>query len=155
MKKKYNIFLIGRKNCKYSKSLSFFLKKKVKNLTYLESEISKKINKKFMNKKYDYIFSFRNLDILPKKLLNNCKIAPINFHPGTPKYRGIGCINYAIYEKSKIYGCTAHIMNEKIDNGEILSVKSFRIKKNYDLDKCLKITHKLMYTQAKHVITHL
>ena len=54
----------------------------------------------------------------------------INFHPGPPNYRGIGCLNFALLSNEKYYGVTAHIINEKIDNGKILSFKKFRLKKN-------------------------
>ena len=57
----------------------------------------------------------------------------INFHPGPPERRGIGCTNYAIYEKSKNYGVTLHEINEKIDSGNILKVKRFKINFKYRL----------------------
>ena len=57
-----------------------------------------------MNWTGDYILSFRSLLILPEKIINNAKIAAINFHPGPPKYRGVGCLNYAVYNNEKYYG---------------------------------------------------
>ena len=47
----------------------------------------------------------------------------INFHPGPPEYRGVGCVNYAFFDNVKSYGCTAHRINQKIDNGPIIDVK--------------------------------
>ena len=70
--------------------------------------------KKISKKKYSYIICFRSFYILKKNLIEKCKMAPINFHPGPPEYRGIGCVNYALYDNSKFYGCCAHIINKKI-----------------------------------------
>ena len=64
------------------------------------------------------IYSIIIIIIIKKNLINNCKIAAINFHPGPPEYRGIGCLNFALYNNEKFYGCTSHIMNEKIDDGK-------------------------------------
>ena len=55
----------------------------------------------------------------------------INFHPAPPKYPGTGCASYAIYNGERRYGATAHIMNDKYDDGAILRVKYFKIS-NYD-----------------------
>ena len=62
----------------------------------------KKIKIKLENLKnnyIDYLFSYRSHLILSKKIIDKIKIAAINFHPGTPKYRGIGCTNFAFTTK--------------------------------------------------------
>ena len=74
----------------------------------------------------DYIFSFLNYLILPSKLLKRAKYS-INFHPASPEYPGSGMSSWAIYDGSKDYGVTAHLINEKIDGGDILMVKRFSI----------------------------
>ena len=73
------------------------------------------------------------------------RIAAINFHPGTPRYRGIGCINFALMENSKNYGSTCHLMNEKVDSGKILDVKFFNLKKINNLSDAIKRTHHVMF----------
>lgn len=93
--------------------------------------------------------------ILKKNIIDKAKFAAINFHPGTPKYRGIGCINYALYNNEKNYGSTAHLINEKIDSGSIIDVKNFKITKKMNLDNCLKKTHKIMYKQAMQILKKL
>ncbi len=115
----------------------------------LQNRLSKK---KIKKKKIDYIICFRSFVIVKKKLLKMAKIAAINFHPGTPKYRGIGCINFALYNNEKFFGSTAHLMNEKIDNGKIIDVKYFKIKKNNNLAECLDKTHEIMLKQAKALL---
>ncbi len=58
--------------------------------------------------------------------MDRAKIS-INIHPASPDYPGSGGPAWAIYDEAKYYGCTAHIMNECIDNGAILKVKRFDI----------------------------
>lgn len=145
-----SVLFLGRYNCNYSIKLKKFLKKKSKKFQYIESKkYGVKLDKsKIKKKQYDFIFSFRSFYIIKPFLLERCKVAAINFHLGPPEYRGIGCINYALYEKAKFYGCTAHIINEKIDKGKIIDVKKFRILKSDNLEVCLKKTHKFSFYQA-------
>lgn len=89
----------------------------------------------------DYILCFRSLFMLPKFLLDKATVAAINFHPAPPEYPGSGCINFALYDESDSYGVTAHIMNEKIDNGRILEVRKFPVHKNETLSSLLDRTH--------------
>ena len=149
-----NVLFFGRKDCIYSNKLKSFFKQKSKNFYYIQSSFSEEKIKisKFKKIKLDYIFSFRSFYILKKEFLKKCKKVAINFHPGTPDYRGIGCINFALLNNEKYYGCTAHIINQKIDNGKILSVKRFKIRSNDNVQSCLEKTYKLMFKQAKVII---
>ena len=152
---KFNtVLFLGRYNCSYSLKIKEFLKTKSKKFQYIESrKYGEKLNKnKIKLKHFDFIFSFRSFYIIKPFLLNRCKIAAINFHPGPPEYRGIGCINYAFYEKAKFYGCTAHIISKEIDKGKIINVKKFRILKEDNIESCLKKTHKISYYQAISLI---
>ena len=88
-----------------------------------------------------YIFCFRSLYILPKTLLDRAKIAAINFHPGSAEYPGSGCVNFALYENATQYGVTAHLMNEKVDDGEILECRRFPILEDDSVDSLLGRTH--------------
>jgi len=90
---------------------------------------------------YDYIFCFRSYFILPKELIDSVKFFCINFHPGSPKYPGTGGINFCLYKDDTDYGVTAHIMNEKIDNGEILAVQNILVSKDDNLESLLHKTH--------------
>jgi len=152
-----SVLYFGRKNCPYSNKIRDLLKKKSKKFYYIKSNfIGEKIDeKKIKNLTFDYIFCFRSFYILKKNLIEKCKIAPINFHPGPPEYRGIGCVNYAFYDNSKFYGCCAHIINEKIDNGKILNVRKFRLKSSDTIESCLTKTYNLMLGQAFYVINLL
>ena len=61
------------------------------------------------------------------EILEKTKKWNINFHPGPPEYPGIGCFNFAIFDKAKQFGSTAHIMNPQVDTGKIIGVKRFSI----------------------------
>jgi len=89
----------------------------------------------------DYIFCFRSMFILPKHLINKAKIAAINFHPGSPEYPGSGCLNYALYENSKLYGVTSHLMTEKVDDGNIVDCRRFPIHETDTVNSLLQRTH--------------
>ena len=101
--------------------------------------------------KGDYIICFRSLSVLPKSLLKKASIAAVNY-PGPPEYPGSGCINFALYDEVNEYGVTAHIMNSKVDNGDILEVKRFKINMNTNLKEALL---KLTMSYFNFVITLL
>lgn len=147
------VLFLGRKDCKYSKNLELFLKKKTK---YLEVIYSNKKNITLKPNVYEYVFCFRSHVILKKNFINKIQNAIINFHPGPPNYRGIGCVNYALFDDVKTYGSTCHLIeNEQIDKGKILSFTKFKIKKNDNLEIVLNLTYKNMLTQAKKIIDFL
>ena len=150
------VLFISRKRCPYSKKIKNLLKKKSKKFYHFESnKIGEKIDDKYLKLNYDYIFCFRSFYILKKNILKKVEKASINFHPGPPEYRGTGCINYAIYENSKFYGSTAHLINEKIDNGKIIDVKKFNISKNNNISKILNKTYQMMCNQAISMINQI
>jgi methionyl-tRNA formyltransferase len=148
MKKKV-LFLFGEKNFQTKKLILFFKKKVSLKIDYFVDK--QKSKKKFdvKNAYFDYIFCFRSKYILSQSDIKKSKFPPINFHPGPPEYRGFGCANYALYENSKYYGVTVHIINKKIDNGQIIYVKRFKIDKNENLVSLLTKTHHNLFLIAK------
>ena len=87
------VLFMGRKDCSYSKNIKRLLKKSSKKFYYLESsKVGEKINKKYLKLNYDYIFCFRSFYILKKNILKKVNNAAINFHPGSPEFRGQGCL---------------------------------------------------------------
>jgi methionyl-tRNA formyltransferase len=146
MKKQNKILFICRKNDTLSFKIYKILKKKFSHITIFYSKTyNEKINSKIKSWKGDYILSFRSLLILPNSVIKNAKIAAINFHPGPPEYRGVGCLNYSIFNDDSHYGVTAHLMNHKIDSGKILKVLRYRISKKKNLDKILEQTHQKLF----------
>ncbi len=153
MKYSAKILFLGRKNDFFSKKIAALLKKNFSRVTVIYSKTHhEKLDSKYLNWSGDFIFSFRNYIIIPEKLLKKVNIAAINFHPGSPKYRGIGCLNYAVLNKEKTYGVTAHLIDKKIDNGKILKIKKFSINRKKSLDKILTQTHKELYNLVIYFI---
>jgi|TARA_B110000211_G_scaffold176293_1_gene199243 methionyl-tRNA formyltransferase len=150
------VLLMGRSSCFYSKKIRKLLEKMSKKLYYCESnKIGEKIHKKYLKLNYDYIFCFRSFYILKNNILKKVNKAAINFHPGPPEYRGTGCVNYALYENSKFYGCTCHLINEKVDNGKIIDIKIFNINKKNSISEVLTKTNKIMFGLAISTIKNI
>ncbi len=144
------ILFLGRDKCKFSKKIFLYLRKNKIDVSFLKTNLKnnklilKKLNN-FDKSYFDYLISFRNLLVLKEKILNKIRYACVNFHPGPPNYRGIGCANFAINNQEKKYGCTTHLMNKKIDNGKVLDVRYFTLKKNIEINSLVKKTHALAY----------
>ena len=151
-----SVLYFGRQDCKYSEILEKYLKNNSRKFISVKSKYKGEIiEKKLISKNYfDYIFCFRSYFILKKNVLDNCRYA-INFHPSLPKYRGVGGVNYAIFNGDKYFGSTIHFINKKIDNGKILKVSKFRILENDTVETLLKKTHKTLYKEAKKFIGKL
>ena len=150
------ILFLGRKHCENTSRIFRYLKKKTKKVKLIYSSFpGETLNLKKIDKNYDYIFCFRSFYILRKNILKRTNFAAINFHPGPPEYRGMGCVNYALFDEVKKYGCTAHIMNKHVDLGTIINVKRFAVKKKDNVNSVLKKTYKNMEIQAKKVINLL
>ena len=103
----------------------------------------------------DYIFCFRSLYILPKQLIDRAEFAAINFHPGPPEYPGSGCLNFALYDDAASYGVTAHIMNEKIDNGAIIECRRFPILSDDRIESLLEKSHHAMFDLFLEITTEV
>ena len=150
------VLFMGRNGCIYSNRIKELLEKNSMKFYYFESsKIGEKINKKYLKLNYDYIFCFRSFYILKNNILKRVNNAAINFHPGPPEYRGIGCVNYALYKNSKFYGCTAHLISEKVDYGKIIDIKKFNISKRNSLSEVLTKTHKAMSSLAISTIKNI
>lgn len=142
MNNNLKVILFTRKELNSLKEIKF-IKKNIKDLKIIYDEDIDKKNK-LSRSKCDYIISYRSKNILKTNFLKKSRIAAINFHPGPPEFRGIGCANYAIFNKSKYYGFTVHIMDHKIDHGRILFCKKFKINYKINLNLLLNQTYNIM-----------
>ena len=150
------ILFFGRDRCKYSNQARNHLEKLGFEIEYITSkDRNENLPKNVKNWQGEYIFCFRSFYILPKDLIDNARIAAINFHPGSPEYPGSGCLNFALYENAKSYGATAHLMNEKVDNGKIIECTRFSVLKDDNVNTLLKKTHKKMYELFCSITTGL
>lgn len=100
----------------------------------------------------EYVISFVSPWIIPGSLLRLAQKAAINFHPGSPSYPGIGCYNFALYERSRQYGVTVHHMEEKVDTGDIIMTSYFDISQFETVETLkLKSMNHLLYCFEKIV----
>jgi len=118
-------FLFLAKEKPFAKDAANVLLGNFPNSTVLFGKLGDKLPKHILENKFDYTISYISPWIVPQKILSKTQIASINLHPGPPEYPGIGCTNFAIYNQEKEFGITAHHMVEKIDSGQIITVKRF------------------------------
>ena len=150
------ILFFGRAKCDLSESIFKQLKSLNFDVTFIESnKRGQKLPDKILTWEGDFILCFRSLFILPRILLKKAKIAAINFHPGPPEYPGSGCINFALYDNVEVFGVTAHVMNENIDNGDIIEVRRFSIYPSDDLPTVLLRTHQELFNLCTDFIKEL
>ena len=76
------------------------------------------------------LIAFSTSVIVPKVILNGLSMEAYNFHSGPPTYPGSHSASFAIYDRAKYFGVTAHVMREKVDCGPIIAVEWFVIHKN-------------------------
>ncbi len=103
-------------------------------------------------KKYnvDFIVMAGWMRIVTPTLIQSFKKRIINIHPSLlPSFKGTNAIEQAIESKVKITGCTAHIVEEQVDSGEILIQGVLPIKESDTsaslLCKIQDIEHKILY----------
>lgn len=127
-----------------SSKIKFF---KYKNINSIKNiNILKKI-------KPTYIFSLGSSDIIGKKILNIPKHGTIGFHPTKlPQNRGNHPIIWTILLGLRESATTFFYLSEKIDHGDIISQKSFKIPHNSDAKKLLKIITRNSLDQLKKIL---
>jgi methionyl-tRNA formyltransferase len=76
----------------------------------------------------DFLFSFYYRNMLKKPLLDTPKRGAYNMHGSLlPKYRGRVPVNWAVIHGETETGATLHAMNEKPDNGALVSQQAVPI----------------------------
>jgi methionyl-tRNA formyltransferase len=156
--KNCKILFIGKVGDHYSIKYYLYLKKNFKYVSVIYNNLinHKKIKRRIKNWKGDYIFCYRSNYLLKRNEIRKVSKNIINFHPGPPQYRGIGCVNFAIMNNEKRYGATAHLIDsEKIDNGKIIDVVMWKIKKDLSIEEILLKTYEKQFYQFKKVIRYI
>ena len=88
---------------------------------------------------YDIGIAFMYTSLVPKKELK--KALWINIHPAPlPKYGGRNVAYHAIKNNETKFGSTIHLMNEKFDQGNIISTTSFDIPESATADELYNLT---------------
>lgn len=108
--------------------LSMFLKaKNVENYSFDNKEMLKEFLEKVNDE--SLIISANNIFLFPKSIVTKKNFKIINFHNALlPRHRGMNAPTWAIFEQDKITGITWHLVNEKIDDGDIIIQKSLELK---------------------------
>ena len=75
----------------------------------------------------DFIFNYLAPRKFPQWLINFPKFGCYNFHPGSYKYPGVGSASFALFNKDKKFGLTAHRMDNDFDSGDIVWEEFFDI----------------------------
>jgi methionyl-tRNA formyltransferase len=148
------VLFLGRHDCGFSSKLVELLRDSGAETTiHLSNEREESLPSEIHNWTGAYIFGFRSLIIVPPKILNSARIGAINFHPGPPEYPGSGCTNFALYEGADMFGVTAHLMEEIVDSGKILSVSRFPIQPEDNLETLTEKTREALFALASQVIS--
>ena len=135
------VLFLGKRNDSHSMKAREFLELYFDNPTILLGDWKDSPPKKLLEWKGDYIISYLSRWILTPEMINSASVAAINFHPASPDYPGIGCINFALYQNEERYGVTCHHMSEKVDSGAIISTKSFPIFEKDTVETLLSRTY--------------
>lgn len=81
--------------------------------------------------------------------------ACLNVHPGPPEWRGIGCVNQALYADASTYGVTAHYVSAELDRGQIVEVQRFEVFQKDTVASLLERTYAHMLPMAMRIIDKL
>jgi methionyl-tRNA formyltransferase len=133
------ILFIGKAGDSFSRQAADFILVHYPSAKIIYSTRQQPFPQELLNWKGDLIISYLSQWIIPKILLENAALAALNFHPGPPEYPGIGCTNFAIYNKANEFGVTCHHMLSRVDTGQIVSVKRFPV---YETDTVYSITQR-------------
>ena len=82
-------------------------------------------------KKFDYLFSIVNTQILPSSVLQLPRCCIINYHDSPlPRYAGVHATSWALLNRERAHGVSWHKMQETVDTGSILKQAMFSIKED-------------------------
>jgi methionyl-tRNA formyltransferase len=140
MKNSPSVLFLGKKNDIYVEKALTFCRMNFDVQSHL-GQWKEPLPNEIKNWRGDYIVSYLSRWILPQSVLQQAKIAAINFHPASPEYPGIGCTNFALYESVKEYGVTCHYMVPLVDKGGIIDVKRFPLLETDNITTLLAKTY--------------
>ena len=150
-----NICFLTKKEKPYVDDAISYLDRIAKKIDIYDGSSIKEFPDRIINENYDMIIAYISGWIVPNSILKKTKRWNINFHPGPPEYPGIGCFNFAIYNSSNDYGCTANIMEPRVDTGKIIAVNRFSIGKNEDVYSLSLKTYKYLFQLFKVVVDNI
>lgn len=150
-KSKLRVLFIGKAENFYAKVAADFIQLHFENPQIVFSKRSAPFPEELYEWEGDLLISYLAQWIIPKSLLTNASLAAINLHPGPPDYPGIGCTNFAIYNREKEFGITCHHMMAKVDSGSVIAVRRFPI---FEADTVYSLTQRC-YIEILHLFCEL
>ena len=133
-----NLIISNNKNAKgiyFAKKFS--IPHKIINQT--KDRFEKIAIKELRNKKIDLICLAGFMKVLTKNFIRNFNGKIVNIHPSLlPKYKGLNTYKRAIEKGDKLFGCTVHYVNEKLDSGKIITKKRVYIANAETVEKLKK-----------------
>ncbi len=128
---------------------------KIKKLFFENNENS--IYRHVKNIKPDFIICSGFTKLIPFKILNLANYCSINLHGGrVPSYLGASTLNWQIINGEKEIYISALKMNEKYDDGPLISQKKININNNDNIDKIKVKVNKyfpeLFFKALKHIL---
>jgi formyltetrahydrofolate-dependent phosphoribosylglycinamide formyltransferase len=95
--------------------------------------------KELRNRKINLICLAGFMKVLTKNFIRNFNGKIVNIHPSLlPKYKGLNTYKRAIEKGDKLFGCTVHYVNEKLDSGKIITKKRVYIANAETVEKLKK-----------------
>lgn len=151
-----NVLFLGKAEDFYCESAVRFTKRNFDHVEVRLGTWGKSLDwEDFLGVRFDLIVSYLSRWVVPDWMLRSVPVA-INFHPASPDYPGIGCVNFALYEGASEYGSTCHFMAPKVDTGEIIRTARFPILKTDDVASLLERTYQqqivLFYSIMRQIL---
>lgn len=133
----------------FKKNIINIVKNKKQEKKYWNKDISNLNKKIYVNlddlkkKSFDIGVSINFNEKIPPDILKKAKIGFINFHYSySNRIRGRNILFHTIYNQEKYFGYTIHWMNYKIDAGNLIYTKKFKMKKKYTANSIFNIIEK-------------
>ena len=93
--------------------------------------------------------------IVPGHVLDRFAAGAVNFHGASPAYPGRDPHHFAAYDQCGVYGATAHIMTERVDEGPILDVEEEAVEPGAGPDAYLATGHRCVMRLIGRVIPRI
>lgn len=150
-KSKLNILFIAKADNVYASAAADFIRQHFENPRIVFSRRQDPFPEELYQWKGDLLISYLAQWIIPAAVLGQASRAAINLHPGPPEYPGIGCTNFALYNRETVFGITCHHMLSKVDTGELIAVRRFPV---LDTDTVYSVTQRC-YAEILHLFYEL
>jgi methionyl-tRNA formyltransferase len=144
MKKKStnSILFLGKKNDEYCDRALAFIEANFENVTTYYSAWGEPMPQEIRNWQGDYLLSYLCRWVVPAAVI-------------APAYPGIGCNNYALYDRATEYGVTCHHMAAKVDTGKIIAVKRFPVFPTDDVSSLLQRSYEFQLVLFYEIVSKI